>query len=137
MPLSQNLIFEGFQRKSKSLSSRGTSVAGIVTPEAEFPDQPFTPLLHEDTDGGSQEVTADIKCPKCGSRSVNIHNNGNDFFCVDCGYLWPVLDANDNGQLDDSEDSFKFKEKPVISASGSDGSSFTESRAEPRLIIRA
>ena len=135
MSLSRSLIFEGFRRGSKSISSRGTSIAGIATPEAEFPDQPFTPLLYEKAD--NTEAIADIECPKCGSKSVNIHNNGNDFFCVDCGYLWPVLDANDNGQLDDTESDFKFNHK-VVSTSDSDIENPSEGKKrKPRLIIRA
>lgn len=44
-----------------------------------------------------------IVCPKCGSHDVNIHNNGNDFYCVECGDTWPVQDSNADGVDDDEE----------------------------------
>lgn len=49
--------------------------------------------------GGSEGIV----CPKCGSHDVNIHNNGNDFYCVKCGATWPVQDSNANGVDDDEE----------------------------------
>lgn len=44
-----------------------------------------------------------LRCPKCGSSAINIHNNGSIFHCVDCGYEWPVDDADDDGIDDDYE----------------------------------
>lgn len=44
-----------------------------------------------------------IKCPECGSTNINIHNNGESYFCTDCEYSWDVRDADDDG-IDDGID---------------------------------
>ena len=45
-----------------------------------------------------------IKCPECGSTNINIHNNGESYFCTDCEYSWDVRDADDDGLDDDIDD---------------------------------
>ena len=45
-----------------------------------------------------------IKCPECGSTNINIHNNGESYFCTDCEYSWDVRDADDDGIDDDMDD---------------------------------
>ena len=45
-----------------------------------------------------------IKCPECGSTLINIHNNGESYFCTDCEYSWDVRDADDDGLDDDTDD---------------------------------
>ena len=46
-----------------------------------------------------------IKCPECGSTNINIHNNGESYFCTDCEHSWDVRDADDDG-LDDDIDNY-------------------------------
>lgn len=45
-----------------------------------------------------------IKCPECGSTNINIHDNGESYFCTDCEYSWDVRDADDDGLDDDIDD---------------------------------
>lgn len=45
-----------------------------------------------------------IKCPECGSTNINIHDNGESYFCTDCEYSWDVRDADDDGIDDDMDD---------------------------------
>lgn len=45
-----------------------------------------------------------IKCPECGSTNINIHDNGESYFCTDCEYSWDVRDADDDGVDDDADD---------------------------------
>lgn len=45
-----------------------------------------------------------IKCPECGSTNINIHNDGESYFCTDCEYSWDVRDADDDGIDDDMDD---------------------------------
>lgn len=45
-----------------------------------------------------------IKCPECGSTLINIHNNGESYFCTECEYSWDVRDADDDGLDDDIDD---------------------------------
>ena len=45
-----------------------------------------------------------IKCPECGRTNINIHDNGESYFCTDCEYLWDVRDADDDGIDDDMDD---------------------------------
>ena len=45
-----------------------------------------------------------IKCPECGSTNINIHDNGESYFCTDCEYSWDVRDADDDGVDDDDGD---------------------------------
>lgn len=45
-----------------------------------------------------------VKCPECGSTNINIHNNGESYFCTDCEYSWDVRDADDDGIDDDMDD---------------------------------
>lgn len=45
-----------------------------------------------------------IKCPECGSTLINIHNNGESYFCTECEYSWDVRDADDDGLVDDIDD---------------------------------
>lgn len=45
-----------------------------------------------------------IKCPECGSTNINIHDNGESYFCTDCEYSWDVRDADDDGVDDDMDD---------------------------------
>lgn len=45
-----------------------------------------------------------IKCPECGSTNINIHDNGESYFCTDCEYSWGVRDADDDGLDDDIDD---------------------------------
>lgn len=45
-----------------------------------------------------------IKCPECGSILINIHNNGESYFCTECEYSWDVRDADDDGLDDDIDD---------------------------------
>ena len=45
-----------------------------------------------------------ITCPECGSTNINIHDNGESYFCTDCEYSWDVRDADDDGIDDDVDD---------------------------------
>lgn len=45
-----------------------------------------------------------ITCPECGSTNINIHDNGESYFCTDCEYSWDVRDADDDGIDDDADD---------------------------------
>ena len=45
-----------------------------------------------------------IKCPECGSTNINIHDNGESYFCTECEYSWDVRDADDDGLDDDIDD---------------------------------
>lgn len=45
-----------------------------------------------------------ITCPECGSTNINIHDNGESYFCTDCEYSWDVRDADDDGVDDDMDD---------------------------------
>lgn len=45
-----------------------------------------------------------ITCPECGSTNINIHDNGESYFCTDCEYSWDVCDADDDGIDDDMDD---------------------------------
>lgn len=45
-----------------------------------------------------------VKCPECGSTNINIHDNGESYFCTDCEYSWDVRDADDDGVDDDMDD---------------------------------
>lgn len=86
----------------------GTDVGGVATPSGTI--NPRKKIL---TDGRT------IICPKCKSVSVNIHDNGTTFYCVDCGYTWPVTDADDDGVDDDKDgiidlDDLPDDEKEVV-----------------------
>ena len=51
-----------------------------------------------------------LVCPKCKSTSINIHDNGETFYCTDCGYSWSVLDADDDGVEDDKDNMREFED---------------------------
>ena len=51
-----------------------------------------------------------LVCPKCKSTSINIHDNGETFYCTDCGYSWSVLDADDDGVEDDKDNMIEFED---------------------------
>ena len=50
------------------------------------------------------EALQDGKVVECGSTNINIHNNGESYFCTDCEYSWDVRDADDDGIDDDMDD---------------------------------
>ena len=52
-----------------------------------------------------------LVCPKCKSTSINIHDNGETFYCTDCGYSWSVLDADDDGVEDDKDNMIEFEDE--------------------------
>lgn len=89
----------------------GTDVGGVATPSGVL--NPVKVRKRILTDGRT------IVCPKCKSVSVNIHDNGTNFYCVDCGHTWPVIDADDDGIPDDKDsiinlDNLPDDEKEVV-----------------------
>lgn len=92
-----------------------TSVSGISTPSGHL--HPEELYMYESEDGDIEDrdisnlasVRVDkfgnkhLQCPKCKSEAINIHNNGTIFHCVDCGFEWPVVDA-DNDSIDDEDE---------------------------------
>lgn len=54
-----------------------------------------------------------IKCPECGSTNINIHDNGESYFCTDCEYSWDVRDADDDGLDDDIDDYIDYIDSMV------------------------
>lgn len=58
---------------------------------------------NKDNKKDKEDKVFKLRCPKCNSSAINIHNNGSIFHCVDCGYEWPVEDADDDGIDDDYE----------------------------------
>ena len=86
----------------------GTDAGGVATPSGTI--NPRKKIL---TDGRT------VICPKCKSVSVNIHDNGTTFYCVDCGHTWPVTDVDDDGVADDRDniidlDSLSDDDKEVV-----------------------
>lgn len=79
----------------------GTDVGGVSSPTGGFRD------VFQDED--AEEATSDIICPECGSHDVNIHDNGQNFYCVSCGHSWPVNDSDDDGENDHEETSSDIK----------------------------
>lgn len=83
-----------------------TDASGISTPTGVVGDKNRKIILDDES--------KHIVCPECGSKSVNIHNNGTVFHCVDCGYEWSVTDSDNNGIEDDDENRDHFIDKEVI-----------------------
>lgn len=85
----------------------GTDVSGVATPTGGFkhediPDEKKRIVIEAEDKDEKDNYISDIKCPKCDSHNVNIHNNGSVFHCVDCGYDWSV--NNDEVEDDTKEE---------------------------------
>lgn len=63
-------------KKSNKSKNEATTSAMVSTPQGGFRDK--------------EDGFIVIKCPNCDSEYINIHDDGDMFYCSTCGNLWPV-----------------------------------------------